>query len=481
MLEHLTQKTIHIVGIAGAEGSAVALFLAKHVSAKQFVFHEMSEEKDFKQKFFSYHDGYSKQEKDSLFSELKKIEAQFHFKGSYLEGIDDADVIYVPQSWFRYSENDVLKNHTDKLSSLTRLYLELAKCKVIGVTGTAGKSTTTALIQAMLVEAGVNSILSGNERHLKQDVEAVSMLEENDALVLEISHRQLIVGLRKSPDIAVITNILPHHKDDSDSFEEYADVKKSIFAQQNTGQSAILNLDDELLANEQSKGVTYYFSLDEHGRDGAFVRHNELWLKKDGSEKRICDVRDVALRGEHNLRNVLAASFAAFEFGVGTKEIRRVVTTFTALHSRMEKIAEIDGVTIIDDSKGGSSPATISAIRAFAKPKVLIAGGTRKEISEDEFDSLAEAIVENNVIAVVLIGKMQYKIENAIKKMGLNRGRTVPVSKKDTLEDAVSEAFGLAQPGDVLLFSPACESFDMYSDYRERSKEFNQLISKRAT
>lgn len=476
MLEYLHNKKIHIVGVSGAEGAAVAVFLAEKVTAT-FVFHDLAEKEKFEESFNSFHDSYEDAEKKKYFSRLQNIEADIHFKDSYLSDVEQADIIFVPQTWFRHSQNDALKTQKDKLSSITRLYFEIAQCKIVGITGTAGKSTTSKLIHAIFTEAGVYSVLSGNDRHVKQDLEQVAQLSKDDVLVLEISHRQLITGLRKSPDIAVVTNVFPNHKDDTDTFEDYIEVKKHIFAFQRDDQNLIVNADDEYLKNSKSKGKTYYFSMNDHGKDGAFVRYDEIWIRKDGREMRILETRDLSVRGDHNIMNVLAAIYAAYDYGIGTKEIRRTIQTFKPPYSRLEDIGEISGVKIVDDSKGGNNLATISAVKSFSKPVVLLMGGTRKDISDTEFDDLADIIIGSTVKSVVIIGELKDEIENAITSAGLKLGRTVPVSKQESLEDAVSETFRLTQKGDIFLFSPACESFDMFNDYRERTERFREIIT----
>lgn len=477
MLDHLQKKNVHIVGVSGAEGSAVARFLSKHIDAS-FSFHDFVEKEKFKESFFSFHDAYSEDEKEEVFADIEAINAERHFKDTYLKGVEDADVIFVPQTWFRHESNSKLKDLKDKLTSITRLYFEIAPCKVIGVTGTAGKSTTSKLAYTILKEAGVTTILAGNERKQKQDLEGVTKLPEDGALVLEVSHRQLITGLRTSPDIAVVTNIFPHHKDDSSSFEEYVGIKKSLYKKQKPTQVAILNADDESLKDEKSPGPTYFFSISEHENDGAFVRHSEVWLRKDGKERRICDTRDLGLKGDHNVMNVLAASFAAYEFGVGTKEIRKTVTTFASFGSRMENMGKIDGVTIIDDSKGGSSIATIAALSAFPQKKVHIVGGTRKDITETEFDTLAQAMLDNSVHTVIAIGEMKDTILDTVRKVA-GDGPAPELLAVDSLERAVEKGFEVAKKGEILLFSPACESFDMFKDYRARTRLFRKLIEER--
>ncbi len=404
MLDHLHNKNIHIVGISGAEGAAVAVFLAKNVSAT-YTFHDLSEKASFEESFNLFHDSYTDSEKKAYFSKLKNSNAVFHFKDSYLTDIEQADTVFVPQTWFRHPQNNILKKQKDTLSSITQLYFEIAQCKIVGVTGTAGKSTTSKLIHTLFTEAGVKSILSGNDRHVRQDLDKVAELSPDDVLVLEISHRQLITGLRKSPDIAVITNVFPNHKDDTDTFEEYVEVKKHIYAFQHADQSLIVNADDEYVKDSKSKGKTYYFSMNDHGSDGAFVRYDEIWIRKEGREMRILETRDLSIKGDHNIMNVLAAIYAAYDFGVGTKEIRRTIQAFKPPHSRLEDIGEVSGIKIVDDSKGGNNLATISAVRSFSKPVVLIMGGTRKDISDTEFDDLAAAIIGGSVKSVVIIGK----------------------------------------------------------------------------
>ena len=476
MLEELQDKRIHVVGVTGAEGAAVALFLSKRIKA-DFTFHDFCQANDFKKSFWSFHDAYSEAEKENLFTQLTKLRDRINFGDKYLDSIDEADVIYVPQSWFRYKFNEPLRKQQNKFSSITKLYFDLTKAKIIGVTGTSGKSTVTALIANILKRSGQKVFLSGNERHAKQHLEEVETLGKNDYLVLEISNRQLMLDLKASPHVAVISNITPNHLDDHESFEDYINVKKKLFAYQGYNDFLITNYDRAVTKEMKSKGETLFFSQKEEVKSGAFLRDYDLVIRHDEREYQLCRKQELQIKGPHNIENALAAALAAFVVGTNTKEIRDGLVTFKPLDSRLESVGLIDEVEFINDSKSCNPEATSQALATYSKPIILIAGGTRKKTIPGEFDKMAKAIFDNKVKAVILIGETAKSIEETIRKVGKNYDHhDFLVRRQDNLEKAFKDAMALSESGDVVLFSPAAESFGLFKDYRERAQKFRDLV-----
>lgn len=477
MLEVFQNKNIHIIGATGAEGAALALFLPKKIKA-DFTFHDFCEKKDFKANFFSFHDAYSVKEKEKLFAELLRLKEKIKFKKEYLQNIETADFIFVPQSWFRYPENKILEDYRAKFYNITKLYLNLARCSIFGVTGTLGKSTTSSLIAEIIAATGKKVLSSGNERHVRQYLEEIPQLKASDSLVLEISNRQLMLDLGKSPNFAVITNIVPNHLDDHGTFENYVQTKQSIYSHQCANDFLITSHDSEVTNNFSGPGKTYFFSLLEELEEGAFLRNQALLLRLNGRENRICEKHELKLQGEHNLSNVLAASLTCFLAGVPIKIIRQAILNFKNLEARLQFVGEKNGVWFYNDSKSCNPEATAAAIRTFKKPLILIAGGSRKKVYGGEFEKMAEAIIINKVKGLVLIGEKASEIRKAVRKEAAKFQKKSPlIREQQDFIKAFKDAFAMAEKGDVVLFSPGCESFGMFKDYRERARVFNNLVS----
>lgn len=482
-LKDLKNKNIHIVGVSGAEGSAVADFLVQQ-GAKHITGHDFCEEEDFEKSFNQYHDWMDKKEKKKAFRKLKKLPLKFRFKDYYLIDAHRADLIFVPQSWFRYKENEKLKRLKNKIpfSSITKLYFQLCPCPIIGVTGTSGKSTTTRIIYEILKKGHTKGqvYFSGNDRQNVQVLDQIPNMKLEDVLVLEISNRQLMVDLERSPYVAVITNISPNHIDDHGTYKNYISTKKKILKYQTRKDFAILNCDNKVTKeiSKDCKAQAFLFSSEEI-EQGAFLRDNDIIIKKDDKEYIIASIDDLEISGPHNIENVLAASLAAFLFGINTKAIREAVIKFKSLKHRLELVRELDRVKYYEDSSACNPDGPRVAVETFSKPKILIAGGSRKKPTPGEFDNMAESIVKCNVKALLLIGEMSSTIEQAVrKKVKELNSKGLLIKPYPTLEKAVLDAQCITAPGDVVILSPGCESFGMFKDYRDRGNQFKRLVRK---
>ena len=481
-IKDLKKKNIHVIGVSGAEGSAVLEFLYDN-GVKKLTAHDFCDEKNFKESFFSYHDWMNKEEKEEDFKRIKKIKVNFYFNDSYLDGIKKADLVFVPQSWFRYPQNEPLMQLKRKVefSNITKLYFELCPCKIIGVTGTSGKSTTAALIHKILTKGykGGKVYFSGNDRQNVQILNKILEIEEKDVLVLEISNRQLMIDLKKSPRVGVVTNISPNHLDDHKNYMEYIRVKKSLLKYQTKKDYAVLNFDDERTKDigTETLAQVYYFSRKSRVDDGAYVRHGEMIIVDHGKEYKICPVLDLNIPGPHNIENVMAASLATYLFGVNTKNIREAVQEFKGMRSRLELVKELNGVEYYEDSSACNPDGTVVAVQSFKNPILLIAGGARKKPYPGEFDKMGEAIVSSEVKIAFLIGEKANTIKDVIKKACVKLQIPGPIIKMcESLEEAVLSAKKSADKGDVVILSPGCESFDMFVDYRDRGRQYKSLV-----
>ncbi|NQV13169.1 MAG: UDP-N-acetylmuramoyl-L-alanine--D-glutamate ligase [Parcubacteria group bacterium] len=482
-LSHFENKNIHIVGVSGAEGSAVAEFLTDNLEKAKITAHDFCQEKDFKESFNSFHDAYTEPEKAKLYEKLSNLPVKFHFKAEYLKDIEQADLIFVPQSWFRYQENKKLLALADKppFYNITKLYFALCPCPIVAVTGTSGKSTTTRLIYEILSQGGSKVWLTGNDRQNIQVLSEIAEMTSKDIMVMEVSNRQLKIDLGKSPQVAVITNVSPSHLDDHKDYADYIATKQSILKYQSDQDFAVLNHDNEVTRQftTKSKANSYLFSQREELTKGCYVEQGNIYINDGNSEHKICSTNDIMLPGPHNVSNILAAAMATFLLGASTKHIREITTSYQGLPSRLEFVREINKVKYYEDSSSCNPDGTRAAIKSFKNPLILIAGGSRQAKMPDEYQQLAEDVAKSKIKVLLLIGEEGSSIEEAIRqefaKQGISR---MLIKQCADLAEAVNNAYTASDPGDVVVLSPGCESFGMFRDYRDRGYQFKELVTR---
>ena len=339
------------------------------------------------------------------------------------------------------------------------------KAPVIAVTGTNGKTTTTSWIGEILKVAGFKTLVAGNIGYPL--IEAVE--EEWDAVSLEVSSFQLETIKSFKPKVAVLLNLTPDHLDRHKTLEGYLEAKARIFINQDSTDITVLNYDDPRIRSLNSKtpGRVFYFSQREELEEGVFVRKGKIVVRSLGEEYEIINIKDLPLPGPHNLENALATVAACWSFGVSGKNIERGLKNFQGVAHRLEKVAEIKGVLYVNDSKGTNPDSTIKALNSYERPIVLIAGGRNKGNS---FSELAREIREK-VRFTVLVGECREEIKEALEMVGYDKYVIA-----ESFEDAVKKAKELAQPGDVVLLSPAAASWDMFKNYEERGELFKRLV-----
>jgi UDP-N-acetylmuramoylalanine--D-glutamate ligase len=477
VLSRVRGKNIHVVGLSGTEGTAVADFLL-HEGVTTITAHDLQTREGFPDAFRRAHEWMTPDEQDQALDRLLRAPIRLCFRDRYLDGLERAQVIYASQAWFRYPENEPLRRAREAgvpLSSMTALFFETMPCPILGVTGTNGKFTVVHLAAAMLVESGRQTFVSGNDRTHVPILYRLSEVTPEAVLVLEISNRQL-VGLPYSPHIAVVTNVAPHHVDDHGSFEAYVEVKRTILAHQHPSDWAILNGDDPITRAfaRTSLARVLLFSRTQEVEEGACVVDGQIVVRLGGREDRVSEAR-LAVPGAHTLENALAAAAAARVAGASLEAIGNALKTFRGLQYRLRLAASVDGVRYYEDSLATNPTAAAAAIRAFDRPLVLIAGGQRRGATADDFRPMAEALRERTVRAVILIGAMAPYIDEAIAR-GADRSRP-SVIRCQTLEEAVRTAREVARPGDVVSLSPGCESFDQFRDYRHRAERYITLVT----
>jgi UDP-N-acetylmuramoylalanine--D-glutamate ligase len=349
--------------------------------------------------------------------------------------------------------------------------LELAarflKGKTLAITGSNGKTTTTALVGEILKAAGVPTLVGGNI-----GVPVVALIDESTDdtwSVLEVSSFQLETTEQFHPAIAVILNITPDHLDRHGTFENYALAKERIFARQDEHDFLVLNADNERTeaAAPRSTAPVYWFSLEHPVDRGAWVEGGQLLFRNapEAQAESVVPLSSIPLKGEHNVENVLAAVCATRLAGAPVEAIRTAIETFRAVEHRLEFVASINGVDFYNDSKATNVDATAKAVAAFSNGIHLILGGKDKN---SDYTQLAD-LLRDHVRAVYTIGSAAAKIESHLRGV-------VPIHSCETLDKAVSAAAAAAHPGDIVLLAPACSSFDQFESYEHRGRVFKELV-----
>lgn len=355
------------------------------------------------------------------------------------------------------------------LSSEMEVFFQTCPGRLIGVTGSDGKTTTTTIIAEFLKEAGKNVYVGGNiGRPLLADV--ADMVEE-DYAVLELSSFQLMT-MEQSPHIAVMTNLSPNHLDYHRSMGEYIAAKENIFLHQGEGDRAIFNYDNQLTRDlaEKAGGAVTFFSRRERLEEGVYLRDGAIWLTNAQGSREVLPTRDIRLPGVHNIENYMAA-IAAVDGLVPDKCVRAVAARFQGVEHRIELVRELDGVKYYNDSIGTSPSRTVACLESFPEPVILIAGGYDKGIP---FHALALEIRER-VKTLVLTGDTARAIRQAVEEAEGGRGCPEIIQTED-LAGAVEAARRAAGPGDVVVLSPACAAFDRFKNFMERGRAFKELV-----
>ena len=348
--------------------------------------------------------------------------------------------------------------------------------RIVAITGTNGKTTTTSLIGQMLKDGGLNVQVGGNI-----GTPLISMVEssrEDGWNVVELSSFQLETIVDFHPTVAAVLNVTPNHMDRYESLMDYAAAKHRIFTNQTAGDVAILNADDEIVSSWASglRAHLVQFSVQRELPEGLFLRGGDLVSRGQApfptartAERVVMTRDDLRLRGTHNVENVLAATAAGLACGVAPESLRETVRSFYPVEHRLEEVAEINGVRFFNDSKATSVDATIKALEAFADDPgkvVLILGGLGKKAPYSPLASL----VKERVRKLILIGEDAPTIETEL-------GSVAPFEHATTMADAVERGFDAAQSGDTVLLAPACASFDMFESFEHRGRVFKEEVS----
>ncbi len=388
----------------------------------------------------------------------------------YLEGLDH-DIIFRTPGLMPFDPHlEAAKARGSLITSEMEVFFALCPCKTIAVTGSDGKTTTTTIISELLKAAGYRVHLGGNIGHplLCEIPETVA----DDIAVLELSSFQLH-SMYCKPNVAVVTNISPNHLDKHKDYQDYIDAKRAEFEHQSENDRLILNFDDEHSAYYAhfAHAPVSYFS-DKNRVDRGVICENGLILRVNGAEQQeIMGADEIKLPGEHNLLNYLAA-FAAVEGLVSNEICRQVAMTFAGVEHRLEQVRVLNGVTYINDSIGTSPTRTSAGLHALKVKPIVIAGGYDKHIP---FDGLGDELCKF-AKRVFLTGDTAESIHKAIVNSPFYAESGLEVQLIDDFKEAVLAASASAEPGDIVLLSPACAAFDRFKNFAERGRYFKEIV-----
>ena len=367
------------------------------------------------------------------------------------------------------------------LSNDAQIFLDRCAAPVIGITGSAGKTTTTALVGEMCRATGLRTWVGGNIGNPL--IDDLAEIQREHIVVMELSSFQLEL-MTTSPQIAAVLNVTPNHLDRHKTMEAYIAAKENVIAHQTAEDAAVLGYDDanaRALALETPADL-YFFSGGAEVEAGAFKTNGELTLRMDGHDREICKVAEVKLLGRHNVLNVLASSVLASLGGASLEAIREVATSFTGVEHRLELVGDLEGVRWYDDSIATAPERAIAAMRSFEAPIVLLAGGRDKDLPWGAF---ADEVL-NSVRWLIAFGEAGPMIAETVDQVrasvnGIDASSHSPelegVTTVGRLEEAVEEAARRARVGDVVLLSPGGTSFDAFQDFAARGERFCELVS----
>ncbi len=339
------------------------------------------------------------------------------------------------------------------------------KGKLIGITGSNGKSTVSTLTHKILKDAGKPAFLAGNI-----GAPLIGFVKKSQAdhfYVTELSSFQLSLTETFHPHVGIFLNISPDHLDWHPDFEDYYNAKKMLLAQMTQSDFAVLNCDDPLVWTLKDSGAFQSLGFSQRApvKQGCFTSQGKIMLAYAGRTVPLMDIQDIRLPGRHNLDNVMASALAAYVLGVSALSIRASIRDFPGLEHRLEKVLTLEGVDFYNDSKATNVDAALKSLESFSQRIVLILGGRDKG---GNFLMLQESI-RSRVKSIVLLGEARDIIFQALKG-------TVPIETTETMQEAVRTGYSQAFQGDVVLLAPACTSFDMFRDFEHRGEVFKQEV-----
>jgi UDP-N-acetylmuramoylalanine--D-glutamate ligase len=460
-MKNYSGKKIVIIG-AARQGKALARFFTKRGAEVVLT------------------DSRPKEQLGSELSELENLPVKLDLGGHHTDVLGGADLLCisggVPLTIPFIQE--ALIQHIP-LSNDSQIFLEECPCMVAGITGSAGKSTTTALVGLMakttfeMKSTRQKAWIGGNIGNPLIDY--LDEIKEDDLAIMELSSFQLEL-MNKSPQVAAVLNITPNHLDRHGSMDAYIDAKSHILWYQQADDIAVLNRDDkiswDLLSEIKGDLISFGLNKPEGRANGTYVEQDSVWLQIGREKIKMFPVEWIQLRGKHNLYNVLAASAVAAATTLALPAIQSAVEEFAGIPHRLETVREVNGVTWINDSIATAPERTFAALESISEPVVLLLGGRDKNLP---WDKLAE-LVRNKVERVIIFGEAAPLINEAIGPRKPGQHLKSVVTTKDLVE-ALKTAQIQAQPGEVVLLSPGGTSYDAFKDFEERGQFFRDWVN----
>lgn len=403
--------------------------------------------------------------------EIENAGAELKLGENYLENLEVDIIFRTPGMNFHLPELESARKRGIAVTSEMEVFFDLCPATIFAVTGSDGKTTTTTLIAKMLEAEGKRVFVGGNiGTPLLPEIENITA---DDFVVAELSSFQLI-SMRKSPDVAVVTNVAPNHLDVHKSMDEYVEAKKNILLHQNAFSRTVLNRDNDITESfrKDVRGQSLGFSMKRRLNNGAWLDSDGvLHMAYRGIDVPVIDRKEIAVLGDHNVENYLAAITAVWGY-VGVDSICKVAHEFSGVEHRIEFVRELDGVKYYNDSIASSPTRTIAGLKAFGQKVILIAGGYDKHIP---FEPLMPYLVEK-VKTLYLCGDTADKIEKCLRDYEGYNG-SPEIVRVENIPEAVASARKLAVAGDIVTLSPACASFDAYPNFAARGNHFKQLVN----
>ena len=402
---------------------------------------------------------------------LEKSGAELRLGDGYLDNLEVDIIFRTPGMNWNLPELSAARKKGIAVTSEMEVFFDLCPATIFAVTGSDGKTTTTTLIAKMLEAEGKRVFVGGNiGKPLLPEIENITA---EDFVVVELSSFQLI-SMRKSPDIAVVTNVAPNHLDVHKNMDEYVEAKKNVLLHQNAFSRTVLNRDNEITEGfrDYVRGQSLGFSMERQLNNGAWLDTNGyLHMAYRGIDVPVVHRSEIAIIGDHNVANYLTAITAVWGY-VGVDSIRKVAHEFGGVEHRIEFVREVNGVKYYNDSIASSPTRTIAGLKAFDKKVHLIAGGYDKHIP---FEPMVPYVIDK-VEKLYLCGDTADKIEKAVKESADYKGYPEIVRTKD-IKEALEKSLEFTKSGDIVTLSPACASFDAFPNFAARGNYFKELVN----
>ena len=401
---------------------------------------------------------------------LEEIGVTLRLGDDYLDHLTDFDIVFrTPGMYYHNDKLTAARRAGVVITSEMECFFRLCPCKIVAVTGSDGKTTTTTMIAELLRRAGKTVHLGGNIGHPL--LAEAGDIHPEDIAVLELSSFQLMT-MTRSPHIAVITNLAPNHLDVHRNFAEYIAAKENIFTHQMTKDIAVFNADNTITAEEACRalGRTRLFSRKQEVKDGVFLRGEAIIARSRGQERQIMTTNHIKLPGVHNVENYLAA-ISVVDGMVPDEIIQDFAGTFQGVEHRIELIRTRKGVRWYNDSIASSPSRTIAGLNSFHQKVILIAGGKDKGISYESLGPVINERVKLLLLCGATAGVIRQSVEQAANYNGLE------ILDVEDYQEAVSLADSHSREGDVVILSPASTSFDRFANFMDRGKTFKNIVN----